>query len=298
MKSVCIALLVLGLWFTGSMAATLNVSATAHIGTLTIPATHLLHEITAGAEGAYSVARSLTNSWTSALALVIRSSDSATNYLVPAGKTNNISDILTWAGADTVYVTNLFDQSGHNRTLTGTNILTMPKIVTNGVHVAKDGKTAMYCDGNKYDNLTAVVTLSLPVTYVLNLYPVTASSTAIIVSGGTGASTTNAAVKFGLTTYKLHNGTNVNIGSQVAAQWDILRVVFDGVSSIGVDGNTPVTGAAGLNTVTAFNIGAGDPDMAVTGHMLISEWLVFNSALSEADQVKLRNNMNVFYGVF
>lgn len=283
------------------MAATINVHGTASVGMIKFPATHLLNEITAVAEGAYSVGRALTNSWTSALALVIRSSDSATNYLVPQGATNNISAILTWAGADSVYVTNLFDQSGHGRTLAGTNILTMPKIVTNGVHVSKSGRTAMHCDatdGSKYDNLTATVTLSLPVTYVMNVYPVNASSTAIIVSGGTGASTTNAAVKFGLTTYKLNNGTNVNIGVQTASQWDILRVVFDGVSSIGVDGNTPVTGAAGVNTVTAFNIGAGDPDEAVTANMLLSEWVVFNAALSETDQRRLRDNMNAFYGVF
>lgn len=289
-------LMLFSLWSAVALAATVNVSGTARVGTMTIPVP-LLHEISTVSAGAYSVGRSLTNSWTSALALLIRSSDNATNYLVPQGGTNNIAAILTWAGSDSVYVTNLFDQSGHGRTLSGTNLSMLPRIVTNGVEVSKQGKTSMRIDSD--DNVMVAATMALPLTHVFTVYNVAGSGQPII--AGAMAGITNGTIisgTFGGTRYQLANGTNVNIAPYSIGQWDIVRVVFDGVSTLGVDGGAVVNAAAGLNTITYLSLGSPEEGVHGTADMMLSEWVVFNAALSDADQIKLRNNVNSFYGIY
>ena len=254
-----------------------------------------LELVSNAAAGAYSVSRLLTNAYTGALALVVRSSDGATNYLTGTATGNNIAAITTWAGSDMVYVTNLFDQTGNARHLVSGATNNCFTIITNGVAVAKGGKTAMKRVSTTSALTASSVVLSEPVTYLLNVYNVSSTASDIIVNGG---GTTRMTVKQLASTYRLNNTSNVDVETLTAGQWDILQAQFlvsaSAPDQLAVDGGTFATGEAGSNASTSLSIGS----TTVSADMIIGEWMLWNAEVDTTELAEARDNMNAFWTIY
>ncbi len=243
---------------------------------------------------AYSVARKLTNSYTGALALVVRSSDSATNYIVSSGASNNIAAIITWAGSDSVYVTNLFDQTGNGRHLVNGNTNGCFLVVTNGVQVSKNGYTVMK-RVSASSVLSFTVTISQSVTFLACVYSDTKNTADVF---WTGNGSTRTAVKQGATTYRLNATSNLDIETLTLDQWDILRVKFRpigiGPDEIAVDGGSFSTGEAGDTGMTAIQIGS----TTVCADMMIDGLIGWPVDVDDTMLGACRDDIKTFFNIY
>ncbi len=254
-----------------------------------------LELVTDPAAAAYSTSRKLTNGWTGALGTVLRMSDLGTNSLTGTGTGNNISDLITWGGANCwIMVTNLWDQTGHGRhLLTGTTNGGF-WIVTNGVEVTKNGHTVMKRVGVS-SCLSATVTIALPVSFVAVVYSDSKVTSDIL---WTGNSTTRTAVKQGATTYRLNSSANLDTETLTLDQWDILRVKFlptaTGPDSIAVDGGSVSTGEAGDNGMTAIQIG----NPTICADMMMGSFMMWSSDTDSGELNVAKDNENAFMAIY
>ena len=250
-----------------------------------------LEELSTASYAAWSVGRKLTNAWTGALALVVRSSDKSTNYVVSSGTGNNIAAILTWAGTDHVYVTNLFDQTGNGRHLANGDTNLCPLIVTNGAAITKNGMTVMRLRDDDY-LFTATISPSLPLTYIVPVYNDSRTSGDVILAGN---STIRTAIKQGSSAvYNIDSGgTGFNTADAMTLdQWDVVTAIFvTGDDNAAVNAGTATTGSAGDQSATAFVLGWP----ALTADVQLSDVFVFNAALIAADSGAVRTNVANFY---
>lgn len=250
-----------------------------------------LDDTATNAYAAWSVGRTLTNAWTSALALVVRSSDGATNYVV-TGSSSEISSLVSWAGSGDAYVTNLFDQTGNGRHMVQGNTNLCPRIITNGVAVAKNSKLVMRFGRNNY-LFTASLSPSLPLSYLLCLHNVARTSGDVVFCGN---SSTRTAIKQGSTAvYSVDSGGTPVTSSDAltVGQWESATAVFaTGNDSIQVNGGSQASGAAGDNSATALVIG-----FPGTGaDMMVSDFYVWNALMPDpAGTGPVRTNTATFY---
>jgi hypothetical protein len=251
-----------------------------------------LEEIAVAAYGAWSVGRNLTNSWTGALALVVRSSDKATNYLVSSGTGNNISTILSWAGSDSVYVTNLFDQTGNGRHFTNGNTNICPLIVQAGTELSKNGHTVLKFLDDDY--LFATASPSLPLTFLLPVFNDSRTSGDFIFAGN---STVRTAIKQGSTAvYTLDSGgAGFNTSDALNLDvYDFVTAIFKtGDDSGAVNNGTPTTGAAGDNAPTGFILGYPSQ----TADMRLADMFIYNAELTAPQSGAVRTNVTTFYSL-
>jgi hypothetical protein len=236
-----------------------------------------LEQTATNAYAAYSFGRKLTNAWGSALALVVRSSDGATNYVV-TGSSSEISSLVSWVGSGDAYVTNLFDQTGNSRTLLQGNTNLCPKVVTNGVAVTENGILVADFARGKYLS-TAALSPSLPLSYLIGVNNDARTSGDVIFSGNSG---TRTAIKQGATAVYGADSGGTPIASTDALTldiWQAVTVVFtSGDDSLQIDAGTPVTGAAGNNSATALLLG-----FPTSGaDMLVSDVYVWNANMPDA----------------
>jgi len=252
-----------------------------------------LEELSTAGYAAWSVGRKLTNAWAGSLALVVRSSDKATNYLVSSGTGNNISTIITWAGTDNVYVTNLFDQTGNGRTMVQGDTNLCPLIITNGVAITKNSKTVMRFRDDDY-LFTAALAPSLPLTYIVPVYNDSRTAGDVIFSGN---STARTAIKQGSTAVYNFDSGGASFDSADALtldQWDVVTATFaTGTDSGQINAGTATTGAAGDNSATAFLLGYP----AAAADMQLSDLFVFNASLTGAESGAVRTNVVNFYAL-
>lgn len=257
-------------------------------GTVLLP----LEEISVAAYGAWSVGRKLTNSWTGSLALVVRSSDKATNYLVSSGTGNNIATILSWAGSDSVYVTNLFDQTGNGRHFTNGDTNICPLIVQAGTELSKNAHTVLKFLDDDY--LFATASPSLPLTFLLPVYNDSRTSGDFIFAGN---STVRTAVKQGSTAvYTLDSGgAGFNTSDALNLDvYDFVTAIFKtGDDSGAVNNGTPTTGVAGDNAPTGFILGYP----AQTADMRLADMFIFNAELTAPQSGAVRTNVTTFYSL-
>jgi hypothetical protein len=236
-----------------------------------------LEQTATNAYAAYSFGRKLTNAWGSALALVVRSSDGATNYVV-TGSSSEISSLVSWVGSGDAYVTNLFDQTGNSRTLLQGNTNLCPKVVTNGVAVTENGILVADFARGKYLS-TAALSPSLPLSYLIGVNNDSRTSGDVIFSGNSG---TRTAIKQGATAVYGADSGGTPIASTDALTldiWQAVTVVFtSGDDSLQIDAGKPVTGAAGNNSATALLLG-----FPTSGaDMLVSDVYVWNANMPDA----------------
>lgn len=252
-----------------------------------------LEELTTASYASWGVGRKLTNAYAGSLALVVRSSDKATNYLVSSGTGNNISDILTWAGSDNVYVTNLFDQTGNGRHLVQGDTNLCPLIVTNGVAITKNSKTVMRFRDDDY-LITSALSPILPLTFVVPVYNDSRTAGDVIFSGNSSVRT---AIKQGATAvYNIDSGgASFNTADALSLDvWDVVTAIFvTGTDSAQINAGTATTGAAGDNSATALLLGYP----GVCPDMQICDLFVFNTSLSATDSGAVRTNVVNFYAL-
>lgn len=252
---------------------------------------YALSNVAANAYSAWSPARLLTNAWSSALALVVRSSDGATNYIVANNATNNLPTIVSWAGSANVYVTNLFDQTGNGRHMVNGATNTCPVIITNGVPVTKNGFFVMRFLDDDFLS-TASLAPSLPLTYVVSVLNDSRTAGDMIFFGNSSSRTV---IKQGSTAvYTITSGA-LDVSTTDALtldQWDVVTAIFQtGDDVVQLDNGTEVTGGAGDNTPTALAIGSS----TIAADMQVSDIFVYNSALTSAQYGILRTNVVNFY---
>jgi len=254
-----------------------------------------LELVSDAAAGAYSVSRLLTNAYTGALALVVRSSDGATNYLTGTATGNNIAAITTWAGSDMVYVTNLFDQTGNDRHLVNGDTNSCFTIITNGVAVTQNGKTVMDRVSSSSVLTKTFANIPVPLTYLGSVYN-DSSTVGSFIFGGFNS--TGAMVKQGGATYRITSGANVTVGTLTVEQWDILRVKFLPVATapdeIAIDGGTAATGEAGNNGANGFTIGGS----TLCADMMVGCWMIWNADVDNTQLANARDNVNTFLAIY
>jgi hypothetical protein len=250
-----------------------------------------LEQTATNAYAAYSFGRKLTNAWTSALHLMVRSSDGATNYFV-TGDAAEIAALETWSGGGDVYTTNIFEQTGNGRTLAQGDTNLCPKVVTNGVAVTQNGHLVGDFDRGDYIRVTGIAP-SLPFTFIVGVNNDTRTGNDVIFSGSTA---TRTAIKQGATSvYRIDSGGAAvdSTDALTLDTWQAVTAIFaTGTDSLQVGAGTPVTGAAGDNTPTGLSIG-----IPTTGaNQLISDIFVWNAAMPDADGAgPVRTNMVNFY---
>lgn len=217
-----------------------------------------LELVSTPAAGAYDIGRLATNGWTSALGLVARSSDGATNYVTGTSTGSNKAALESWSGGGNVYLTNFYEQAGTGRHLVQGDTNLCFVIITNGVAVTDaNGNLAMMRLGANAHMVALSVALNEPVSGIVSVYNASKTAGDVIVGGG-GTSRHNLEQATG-STYRLDNTSSVDAGTLTQDQWDIITYKFLVTASdpdaVAVDGGTFSTGEAGSNAGTSLNVG-------------------------------------------
>lgn len=250
-----------------------------------------LNQTDTNAYAAWSAGRPLTNGYTAAMGLVVRSSDGTTNYITWGGTSANISALESFSAGGDVYLTNLFGQVGASRNAVQGNTNLCPRVVTNGVAVTANGQLAMLFGRNNYLT-TAALSPALPISYIVGVYNRSRTSGDVIFSGNSG---TRTALKQGATAvYRIDSGAALDSSDALTTgQWDAITAVFtSGNDSVQVDSGTPTSGSAGNTAPTAFVIG-----FPTTGaDMIVTDIYVWNALMPDAAGTgPVRTNMATFY---
>jgi len=258
---------------------------------------------------AYSVARKLSNTYSGSAIRVRRSSDSTETDIGFVSGALDTASLLTFAGSGDAFVVTMYDQSGNARHMTAA-AASQPKIVTAGVLEAINSKPAMKFDGSNdvftdttiglhaagASTITSVI--KMPSMSAANLVSEHAATGGMVYKPiGTSATqihmqVTNDALSSSIAT----GGASVfNDAAHVLSTVDTgtaLKAWSDAASLV----NTAYT-RSGTLTLTRFSIGAAGQDTIsrpVTG--LMSEMVVWSSALSDANRVTAQSNEKNYYG--
>lgn len=107
----------------------------------------LLNRIPASSGAAWSLRRL---NGTSQYAIRVRRADNQFMQVpfIPGSNDLDINALLTFAGSQTVFVVEMYDQSGNGRNMVQNTTTRQPRIVINGALVTENGKPAMSFDGS------------------------------------------------------------------------------------------------------------------------------------------------------
>jgi hypothetical protein len=262
--------------------------------THTTVAVMILDDVTASSTGAYSTIRRLRTGYTGSLIRVRRSSDN-TEQDIGYGGDNYLdqSALTTFVGANSGFITKIYDQSGNTRDLAQSTSGNQPRIINAGTLSAINGlPAAEFYDSNK--DLTSGIAVSNFIT--------AAAYTAVCVARPTAGSGTTYQgpplwAESGGYWYATMNATSMNIGhwdgANKAATVNV-SYPFKGVVTArrgsgetvraSINGGTETqSGAANnvQNVTGTMRVGIGYLSARFTGNM--SELVIFASKLSDAD---------------
>lgn len=266
----------------------------------TTATTLLLDSTTNTAKAAYSTSRKLRAAYSGNAFKVRRASDNTTQDIGFSGNDVDVSALTTFVGATNGYVQVWYDQSGNGINLTNdATSKDVPITDSSGtVYTGNDGKPAMYILGDGTVNLSAGISLNLPVDWFVVFDNISMVSVNVLVSGG---STTRLAFKqlTGGNRMRLDNG-GATADDATAISTGTWYVGFQhcetGASDfIRINANSSTVANAGDNTLALLFLGYVD---STSAEFKISEWVIYNQPVIVADETTSRNNINTHYLLF
>lgn len=283
-------------------------SANATSNALTVVNTLL--DVYPSASSAYSVRLLRAARYNNALLRGRRSSDNAevdifvdSNYQLSLN--SNITSrtsgttLATWAGANSVFVTTWYDQSGNNNNATQTSPANQPSIVVSGVLQTNLGKAALQCSGTTGFQATVNWTNLFATYTVAKLNSLTPAVQSYYRDNGTTNSTGVIAFNsIRVDTYRVR--TSILTLSQTNAPFGIttklVTLSSDATTGYAYLNNTlQVSNAVSGNVGTIMYIAANG--VGNTGGIVgpMAEWITYpsNNNLS-----LINTSINSFYGVY
>lgn len=266
--------------------------------------------VSASYRGIYSL-RKVRGAYTGNAIQIRRSSDNATLNIGFDGSGNlDTSEIISFVGSNSAYVTTLYDQSSNGFNLTQATAGNQPRIVNAGTVETKNGRPCLrFVTGSTTwiggsCTLTGADAESYSVQFKTSSSP---SSARIISSAGSAGqqdwdNTGRAAFVYSIGTSLTSAANGVQTSTSPTVTNDVLhtcRSTFTGTTGyVNVNGGT---GTASTNITTNFAIGylrlgadtSGSPTGCDGG---LSELLLFDSVLSSTDRSTIQTNQKSYYG--
>lgn len=213
------------------------------------------------------------------------------------GQTLSLSSF--YAGSS-VFVTTLYDQSGHARNAINTNSAQQPRIALAGVldRTGSNSLPSIYFNGSAHLQANSVMPSNADYTKNAVINQTTTASTGNFLSGVAGSSHafffSNSTSPNMWHSSNFAPGPSINVGTLAQATG-----VFTSANSTGTVYVNGVAGASGTNG-TSFNdpgiqIGTYNGAYNFTGY--ISEANIYNSALSNADRQALETSQQSHYSL-
>ena len=253
----------------------------------------------AGADLAFS-SRLLRAAYAGDALRVRRSSDSAELDIGFVAGELDIAAMETFCGAGDGFVVTFYDQSGNGDDLVQATAADQPKIVDSGSTLLQNGKPILRFDGGS-DFMSVSVPASVqPVTVFGVITQITWTLTDYMWDGG-GGITNSMALFQAVATPTLHAnaGAALVLAPALAlGTTGLISVVYDGVTStLRLDDGAEVTGNLGAAAPAGLILSARGGGGRL-GNVEHSEFILYPSALSAADQTTLRDNINAFLSIF
>lgn len=204
--------------------------------------------------------------------------------------------LATFCSGTDGFVVTWYDQSGNGRDATQATASLQPKIVSSGtVITGSNSKPAAQGDGSD-DRLVASFTLASGATCHVIFNATGGAANYSICDGATG----NTQRIFRKSTGGLHRAGADEIGatSFSTSTWYLDSFVRNGASSkFSINAGSDETGTCNTTAaggVTLFNFGGGGAAMAGKIH----EYVVWASALSDANRTTARSNQNTYFSLY
>lgn len=256
----------------------------------------ILNTVT-GATAAYSL-RQINANYTGPLIRVRRSDNQELDITGnPAGI--NETQLTTFVGSSSAFVTIIYDQSGNNYNLAQTVAANQPQIVINGAINRVNGKPAILFDGVN-DTFRTLFSIGNTMTRFMVMSHLSPQNNDDIVLDD-GISADAAYLLFpSATTLRIYNpGGTVNYSGVANNVQFATYNLFNGTSGqISVNNIAPVSGSIGnitYNGVTVGSRGGATPGYHANFHF--QELIMYNSNQS-ANRQTVMNNINQHYQIY
>lgn len=314
------------------MSIIINGSTTLAAPTLVGPVQPLLLDTYTNASTAYSITRKLNTSYSGNAIKVRRSSDNVeANIGFDTNGNLNESALLSFIGANSGFVSTIYDQSGNGRDAVQTTNSFQPQIVSSGSIIKQNNKPSMLFDGindrltitnNEFSTATQVsfICVDSPASNqasdTLGFFRLSCGDSAtrfFALGNNTGLlsgekitfawydASTNG--RLGASTYNFNSGNlylewlNVLTNSTVIFQ-NGNSVIINLTSGITTTTNNTPNAASSGNTITIGGfISSGSFITGASGY--VSEWILWlntNSKLSS--RFGIENNINLYYNIY
>lgn len=258
----------------------------------------LLNSTTNQPWAAYSVARKLWSAYTGAAFRVRRDNDDAEQDIGFSGTLINTASLTSFVGANSGFVSTIYDQFGNGRNLTNTTTTVQPKIVNAGAILVDDnGYPRAEFDGSDDLLIFGSAPGTLPITYFAVVSSDTHVGNDALVMGSSGASPNTMALKQDTTgqEYLVNNGLqpDTDYPDYTLGTEYLLTIYCESGTSDSIQQNnlTKTTGEFGANLSTSLRAGHA----TVCADYNFSEWVVYDQAVTGTDLTTLQDNINAFY---
>jgi hypothetical protein len=201
-----------------------------------------------------------------------------------------LNSFITAQGGGSACVTVWYDQSGHGHNASmGALAASNEKIVNAGTINTLNGHASIVLDGASNNVLSVTLTSGSAFTLAAAIKTGTIGDEEII------SDSTGVALSISSTKWQIYAGTGVNstVSPASTTAYGVIGAYNGASSTMNVSGTTVASGNPGSNTFTNLVFGAGF-GFPFNGH--IPEAIVFNIALSGADQSVINGSWTTYWG--
>jgi hypothetical protein len=271
--------------------------------TNSIPAAGFVLDALTGIQSAYSTRR-LRTAYTGPLIRVRRSSDNAETNIGYDGSGNlDTVALLAFVGANSAFMTTIYDQSGNGLNLVSAGVGNSPRVVNAGtIEVIGTRPSPFYDGGDRMGSATGL-TLTINTINAVVLRNTTTTNAVIMAAaaqGGGEAAHLRYNTSFAYNTFK--GAASITAGTLPASR-TVITAVGQDAGSARIFGNGTQVGvgtAWGTGTTitgTDFMAIGARPSGAVsdTAQAHIPEAIMFSAALTTAERTALESNQIAYY---
>jgi hypothetical protein len=205
--------------------------------------------------------------------------------------------LLAFVGANSAFVTTVYDQTGNARHLTQPTAASQPRLVNAGVIdriATAANRAALRTDGVSQSIASPSYIIAQPFTRCSVLQFVTAANGTVMNSRATSPDTS---------LYMSGGALNMYAGSAVSAFKTGISAnykatvieTYNGASSVGSYNGATTTLSPGANGIDGIVLGQGGSSAGYTSE-LFGDVMVFPSALSTQDRLALEANQKLYWG--
>lgn len=253
--------------------------------TLGLDYIHPLDIISTSAYGGYSIRKLRSNFWGNCIRLR-RSSDNAEMDFGFVRGTVEKNSVSLWAGADTLYVTTIYDQVGSYNAV---QTVAINQPVYDNTNSRINCSLTTWLQTANYD-----AALVQPNTAFI----IGAMNPAVIAANQNFVSGTFASISGTTGKWRINAGTNLLSANNSNGNLHIFRGLLSGVnSSLYIDSALDVTGNAGNNTLPSFTLGTNAGGIAGMAAGYYYSAIVFDSTPTAGDITLLEANQKAYYGI-